>query len=97
MSWLLDTNACIRYLNGRAPKLKIRLDAAQPADIFVSSIVKAELFFGAAKSNDPALTLAKQKKFLAPFAITTLRRCCRGTLRPHTATTRSGGDAYWAK
>jgi tRNA(fMet)-specific endonuclease VapC len=67
MNWLLDTNACIRYLNGRAPKLKQRIDAAAPGDLLVCSIVKAELYYGAAKSNDPITTLAKQKAFLSLF------------------------------
>lgn len=67
MKWLLDTNACIRYLNGRAPKLKVRIDAASAADLLVCSVFKAELYFGAAKSNDPHRTLARQKAFLAPF------------------------------
>jgi tRNA(fMet)-specific endonuclease VapC len=67
MNWLLDTNACIRYLNGRAPKLKQRIDAAAPGDLLVCSIVKAELYYGAAKSIDPIKTLAKQKAFLSLF------------------------------
>ena len=68
MKWLLDTNACIRYLNGRAPKLKSRIEAADPADLLVCSVVKAELFFGAAQSLSPATTLQRQKTFLAQFA-----------------------------
>ncbi|MGA2500533.1 MAG: type II toxin-antitoxin system VapC family toxin [Tepidisphaeraceae bacterium] len=67
MKWVLDTNACIRYLNGRAPKLKQHIDATDPADIRVCSVVKAELFFGAARSTDPAGTLQRQKHFLARF------------------------------
>ena len=47
MTWLLDTNACIRYLNGRSPNLRAKLDAADPSEICVCSVVKAELFFGA--------------------------------------------------
>ena len=68
MKWLLDTNACIRYLNGRSANLRQRVDAANPADLVVCSVVKAELFFGAAKSIDPARTLQKQKYFLSRFA-----------------------------
>ncbi len=67
MSWMLDTNACIRYLNGRSPKLRAKLDASDPAEICVCSVVKAELFFGAALSNDPAKTLANQRLFLSRF------------------------------
>jgi tRNA(fMet)-specific endonuclease VapC len=67
MNWLLDTNACIRYLNGRAPKLKQRIDAASPGDVLVCSVVKSEMYYGAAKSIDPARTLANQKRFLSLF------------------------------
>jgi tRNA(fMet)-specific endonuclease VapC len=67
MSWMLDTNACIRYLNGRSPKLKTRLDAADPGEICVSSVVKAELYFGAAQSHNPATALARQQFFLSRF------------------------------
>ncbi len=67
MKWMLDTNACIRYLNGRSPKLRARLNAVKPAQLCVCSIVKAELFFGAAVSNDPATTLAHQRLFLLPL------------------------------
>jgi len=68
MIWLLDTNACIRYLNGRAPKLKQRIDSASPVDLVVCSVVKAELYCGAAKSNDPVRSLAKQEAFLSQFS-----------------------------
>lgn len=64
---MLDTNACIRYLNGRAPILKKRIDAAKPGLLCVCSVVKAELFYGAAKSNDPTRTLAAQRNFLSLF------------------------------
>ena len=67
MNWLLDTNACIRYLNGRAPTLKSKIDASSCADIVVCSVVKAELYYGSARSNDPVRSRAKQNAFLAPF------------------------------
>lgn len=67
MAWLLDTNVCIRYLNGRSPKLRSRFQATNPADIFVSSIVKGELYFGAALSTDPVKTRVAQQNFLSRF------------------------------
>lgn len=67
MAWLLDTNACIRYLNGRSPKLLSRFNATSPTDIFVSSVVKAELYFGAALSSDPVKTRSAQQQFLDRF------------------------------
>jgi tRNA(fMet)-specific endonuclease VapC len=65
--WLLDTNACIRYLNGRSPKLRAKFDATDPMEIRVCSVVKADLFFGAALSSDPIKTLANQRLFLSRF------------------------------
>lgn len=67
MTWLLDTNVCIRYLNGRSPQLRSRFDAANPTEIVVCSVVKAELYFGAALTRDPARTRALQQQFLSHF------------------------------
>ena len=67
MAFLLDTNPCIGYLNGRSDILRRRIDAVRDEPILVSSIVKGELFFGAIKSRDPATTLALQREFLCRF------------------------------
>lgn len=67
MRYLLDTNACIRFLSGRAPSLVERLGQHRPSEIAVCSVVKAELYYGAAKSRDPARTLAEQREFLSRF------------------------------
>jgi tRNA(fMet)-specific endonuclease VapC len=65
--YLLDTNVCIRYLNGRSVAIREHLEATDVADIVVCSIVKAELFYGANKSNNPQRTLANQQQFLSLF------------------------------
>jgi tRNA(fMet)-specific endonuclease VapC len=65
--WMLDSNACIRYLNGRSRVLRDRLHAKVDAEICVCSIVKGELLFGAAGSTDPARTMAKQRRFFSRF------------------------------
>lgn len=67
MIYLLDTNACVVYMNGRGPRLRDRLDRIRPGDVAVCSVVKAELFYGAMKSRNPATSLAKQQRFLAPY------------------------------
>jgi tRNA(fMet)-specific endonuclease VapC len=67
MNWLLDTNACIRYLNGRSPALKAKLEAVPATQLCVCSVVKAELYFGAARSRDPDKTIADQRVFLSRF------------------------------
>ena len=67
MTWLLDTNACIRYLNGRSPKLRDRIGTSDQREITVCSVVKAELYYGAARSDDPPRTIEKQRRFLSRF------------------------------
>ena len=65
--YLLDTNVCIRYLNGRSPTVKKKLEATNANDIYVCAVVKAELFYGAMRSNNPQRTLANQQRFLNLF------------------------------
>ncbi len=67
MPYLLDTNTCIGYLKGRAISIRRRLEAVPSSDVFVCSIVKRELFYGAKKSSNPQRTLTKQLKFLDHF------------------------------
>ncbi len=68
MTYLLDTNVCVRYLNGRSPAVLRHLRTLRPIDVTVCSVVKAELFYGAQRSNNPAQTLAKQRQFLEPYS-----------------------------
>ena len=72
MTWMLDTNACIRYLNGRSPKLRAKFDATDPTQICVCSVVKSELFFGAALSRDPIKTRPNQRMFFSRFPSTSV-------------------------
>lgn len=50
MQYLLDTNVCVDYLNGRYPKVIERLQRVKPTEIAVSAIAVAELRYGAEKS-----------------------------------------------
>jgi tRNA(fMet)-specific endonuclease VapC len=50
MSYLLDTNACVDYLTGRFPNVVSRIKGSSPDEICSSSIVVAELRYGADKS-----------------------------------------------
>ncbi len=67
MKFLLDTNPCIVYLNGRSLALRQRLDDEGDSNIAVCSITLAEMYYGAAKSNSPDKTLPKQQQFLSRF------------------------------
>jgi tRNA(fMet)-specific endonuclease VapC len=67
MKYLLDTNTCIRYINGTSSRVAEKLDSLNPQDVAVCSVVKAELFFGAMRSQNPQRNLAGQRQFLALF------------------------------
>jgi tRNA(fMet)-specific endonuclease VapC len=67
MTFLLDTNVCIAYLNGRSSNVVQCLRDVSPSEIAVCSVVKAELFYGAMRSRNPARTLAQQRVFLDQF------------------------------
>jgi tRNA(fMet)-specific endonuclease VapC len=67
MTYLLDTNTCIRHINGDSESIRLRIEAARPKDIVVCSVVKAELFYGAHKSAQPAKNLANADRFLNRF------------------------------
>ncbi len=64
MKYLLDTNTCIRYINGRSPKLRTKLSSTPRRDVVVSTITKAERFYGSAKSQTPQRSREKQIEFL---------------------------------
>jgi tRNA(fMet)-specific endonuclease VapC len=67
MIYLLDTNVCARYLNGKSLTIRQRLRSTKLTDIAVCSVVKGELFYGAMKSNNLEKTLARQQDFLKLF------------------------------
>jgi tRNA(fMet)-specific endonuclease VapC len=51
MKYLLDTNTCIRYINGRAPQIRERMRNILDADIAISAVTKGEMYAGAARSQ----------------------------------------------
>ncbi len=65
--YLLDTNACVAILNRSSTKLVGRFQAQSPAEIGLSSVVKAELLFGARKSSRVEENLQVLVRFFAPF------------------------------
>lgn len=67
MMYLLDTNVCVRYLNGRSASVRNRVNTTPAEDIVVCSVVKTELFYGAMRSNTPTETLRQQQIFLEQF------------------------------
>lgn len=67
MNYLLDSNACIVFLNKRSDPLKQRLELCRPEQIVLCSVVKAELLYGAMKSQHPKVSLFKVENFCAHF------------------------------
>lgn len=68
MRYLLDTNTCIRYINGRAPKIREHMLRTEDSDIAISTITKAEMYTGSAKSQTPQRSRAKQDAFFVRFS-----------------------------
>ncbi|MFP4596968.1 MAG: type II toxin-antitoxin system VapC family toxin [Persicimonas sp.] len=65
--FLLDTNACIRFLNGTSKPLVERVHDCRPSEIALCSIVKAELLFGAQNSDRVEENLETLRKFFSPL------------------------------
>jgi tRNA(fMet)-specific endonuclease VapC len=66
--YLLDTNACIRILNGTSASLAQRLRFVPRTQIRLSSVVKAELLYGARKSGRIADNLRLLEAFFGNVA-----------------------------
>ncbi len=67
MKYLLDTNACINYINGRAPRVRDQVNSKSSSDIVISAITKGEMYYGSSKSQTPERSRAKQDDFLRQF------------------------------
>lgn len=76
MSWLLDTNACIHFLNGSSRSLVARVAEAGPSRLAVSTITAAELHFGAARSARPRANAERVAAFLAELNVESFTSDC---------------------
>jgi tRNA(fMet)-specific endonuclease VapC len=65
--FLLDTDVCIDLLRHQRGPLASHLVEQRPTDVFISTIVRAELLFGARRSRRVAENLSLVERFLAPF------------------------------
>lgn len=68
MTFLLDTNVCIAFLNGRDSAVKSNLLALQPDAVSLCSVVRAELLYGARNSQHVDANLQRLQAFFAAFA-----------------------------
>ena len=67
MIFLPDTNVWIRFLNPGENQVKDHFLSADPSTIWLCSVVKAELFFGAMKSTRMTENLALLDELFADF------------------------------
>lgn len=63
--YLLDTNIIIYFLKHESSAVSTKIQAISIDEISVCSVVKAELFYGAAKSNNPIKSRKIQDAFLS--------------------------------
>jgi tRNA(fMet)-specific endonuclease VapC len=70
VKYLLDTNACVRYLRGGSSSdIGIRVSQlAADNEVVTCSIVRSELLFGALRSRKPSQSLHDVDAFLTPLA-----------------------------
>jgi tRNA(fMet)-specific endonuclease VapC len=67
MKYLPDTNVCVGFLNQRKPLLTQRFLTVPTLDKVICSIVRAELFYGAYKSQRQVSSLQVIENFLAGY------------------------------
>lgn len=65
MKYLLDTNVCVTFLNRRNPLLEQRYYVVPTSDKIICSIVRAELFYGAFKSQRRPVSVVFMESYLA--------------------------------
>lgn len=63
----MDTNICIALLKGSDLDLKEKITARPPTDFVLCSVVKAELVYGARKSQRVERNLTLLKTFFSQF------------------------------
>jgi tRNA(fMet)-specific endonuclease VapC len=69
MIYFLDTNICVYFLKGLHQSIVANIQNTNPNNIKIPSIVKAELLYGAEKSQHKVKNLTNINKFLEPFEI----------------------------
>lgn len=70
MKYFLDTNIISYFLKGKYPAIKAHFLTTSAQDIFIPSIVVAEIEYGINKSSDFVKTKKLYSKFINTFDIT---------------------------
>lgn len=69
MIYLLDTNVCIKLLNKNNIAVVNKLKSHKPEEIYLSTIVQFELYYGAYKSSKLETNLGNLERFFSQFTI----------------------------
>ena len=69
MTYLLDSNVCIRLINNSSPAVINRLASQQPEDILISTITQLELYYGAYRSAQQERNLEILQRFFSQFTV----------------------------
>lgn len=67
MRYLLDTNTCIEFLRQRDSRVKDRLTQTDFSAVVLCTVVKAELYYGAYKSQQREMNLQRLRRFFSQF------------------------------
>ena len=74
--YLLDTNTCIQIINRPTGPVAARFRQHEPHQIKLCSVVKAELYYGARKSQQVESNLERIKFFCSPLESLPLDDLC---------------------
>jgi tRNA(fMet)-specific endonuclease VapC len=69
LTYLLDSNVCIRLINNSSLAVTTRLASQQPEDILISTITQLELYYGAYRSAQQEKNLEILQRFFSQFTI----------------------------
>jgi tRNA(fMet)-specific endonuclease VapC len=69
LTYLLDTNVCIRLLNNTSPAVASRLAERQAQDIYLCTVVQMELYYGAYRSAKTKENIGLLERFFSQFRI----------------------------
>ena len=67
MKYLLDTDTCVFLMSGREPQVHQRMQSIPASDIAISTVTKAEMYSGAARSQQPTQSRQRQSNFFSRY------------------------------
>jgi tRNA(fMet)-specific endonuclease VapC len=91
MTYLLDTNTCIYFLNKSSERIISQFKRLSPSEINLPSITVAELFFGAEKSKAKKKNRAIVENFVSIFEVVPFdEKCCENYAKIRASLEKSG-------